>query len=118
MIRKNLIIIIATLILYFVNQTFKCSYPNGYFSWFMNCYFNDIIGGITFIAYTNIFFELHNQPTKSLLTIELVLLGCGLFWEIVTPIYRKNTVGDFWDIIAYLFGGFWYWILIKKLKNN
>ena len=33
------------------------------------------------------------------------LLLCGLFWEVVTPLYLPRSVGDPWDILAYAVGG-------------
>ena len=46
--------------------------------------------------------------------IEALLLLAGLFWEYVTPLFRENTVSDIWDVVAYMMGGFLYWILTRK----
>ena len=115
MIKKNVTIILITLLLYFFNQMMKSNYSNVYIYWFMNCYFNDMIGGMTFMSYVNIWFEIYKRPTKSLLVIEVILFICGLYWEIITPMYRADTVGDCWDIVAYMAGGILYWVIGIKL---
>lgn len=45
---------------------------------------------------------------------SLFLLGCGLFWEVVTPMYLPRAVGDLWDLVAYWLGGSVCWILDNK----
>ena len=80
----------------------------------MNCYFNDFIGGITFTAYVNYVAILNNRCFIKLWQIECLLLICGFFWEYITPIFRTNTTCDNWDIIAYMLGGFMYWLIIRK----
>ena len=74
------------------------SIANDAIRWFMTCYFNDMIGGITFTAYCCIFVELYKG-------------------SIITPLYR-NTTSDPWDIVAYMFGGLLYWVIIKIWTKN
>lgn len=105
--------IFITLGLYAINQSYKTNISHEYLRWFMCCYFNDVIGGITFIAYTNAILHFSCHSIKKLAYIELLLFGCGLFWELITPLFRKNTVADPWDIIAYMVGGVIYWIITK-----
>ena len=33
------------------------------------------------------------------------LLACGLFWEVVTPLYLLRSVGDLRDVLAVWLGG-------------
>ena len=80
----------------------------------MTCYFNDIIGSITFVSYVNLICGLQEYRIAKLWQIELLLLGSGVFWEYITPLFRKNTTTDFWDLLAYLSGGLLYWIILKK----
>ncbi len=82
--------------------------------WFLLCYFNDTIGGITFTAYCNIVFSIYNRKMVRLWQIELLLFIAGLFWEYVTPVFRTYTVSDAWDIVAYMMGGLIYWLITRK----
>jgi putative effector of murein hydrolase len=116
--KKNILLIAITLILYLINQYIKTKISYETIRWYLNCYFNDTIGGITFIAYCNIMFELYRKPITKLWKIELLLLGCGIFWEYITPLYRHNTVSDKWDVVAYMVGGVIYWILIKDFRRE
>lgn len=118
--RKNVSIIMVTIIIYVFNQMFKNTIPVISLKWFMTCYFNDIIGSVTFIAYCNLIFAMGNKNIVKIWQIELLMLGCGIFWEYITPFFRKNTVSDIYDIGAYMFGGLIYWMIFKALawKNH
>ena len=112
--RNNLVIIAITITLYIINQIIKKQIPIEPIRWFMSCYFNDTIGGMTFIAYCNIVFSFYNRKMVKLWQIEALLFFAGLFWEYVTPLFRENTISDIWDVFAYMMGGFLYWILTRK----
>lgn len=115
--KYNLTIIAITLILYSFNQITKSFIYIKAIKWFMVCYFNDIVGGITFISYCNVICGVFvNRQIIKLLQIEMLMFFCGLFWEYITPIFRKNTTSDIWDILAYMIGGFIYWIIVKRIK--
>lgn len=116
--KKNIFIIGITVVIYMVNQTIKTRIPVEAVRWFMSCYFNDTIGGITFMAYCNIVFSFYNRKMTKLWQIGLLMFFCGVFWEYLTPIFRMNTVSDVWDIVAYMLGGFLYWIIIKEERNG
>ncbi len=116
--KKNLLIIGITIVLYITNQIIKTKIPIKPIRWFMSCYFNDTIGGITFLAYCNIVFSFYNRKIVKLWQMELLMFLSGLFWEYVTPIFRQNTVSDVWDIFAYMVGGFLYWLIIRKEQNG
>ena len=115
--KKNLVIILSTVLLYLLNQQFKGQISNESIKWFISSYFNDIIGGITFMAYTNLVLSFRNIIISKLWQIELLMFSCGLFWEFITPLYRVDTVSDIWDIFAYMLGGILYWVIIRGKKN-
>lgn len=111
--KKNLLIIIITLALYLINQFVKTRVPIDIMRWFLSCYFNDTIGGITFMAYCGMVLEIFHRKMMNLWQILLLMASCGFFWEYVTPLYR-NTVSDPWDILAYVCGGFIYWLITRR----
>ena len=112
--KKDLIIIGITIILYIVNQVIKAKISIELIRWFLLCYFNDTIGGITFTAYCNIVFSIYNRKMVRLWQIELLLFIAGLFWKYVTLVFRTYTVSDAWDIVAYMMGGLIYWLITRK----
>ena len=117
--RHNFIIVTITLVLYAVNQLIKTKISIKFLRWFMSCYFNDFIGSITFIAYCNVILSFCNKEMTKLSQILLIIFSAGLFWEYVTPLFRKNTVSDIGDIVAYMIGGIVYWLINKILiKRN
>lgn len=118
--KNNLILISITLVLYLINQCLKTEIPIEPIRLFMSCYFNDMIGGITFCAYCSLMLSLCNKSINKLFQILLLMFFCGIFWEYVTPLFRLNTVSDPFDILAYILGGIIYWSLLKyctKGKN-
>ena len=40
------------------------------------------------------------RPVERALPASLFLLACGLFWEVVTPLYLLRSVGDLRDVLA------------------
>lgn len=118
--KADLLLILITLSLYIINQLTKADIVSPFIRWFMCCYFNDFIGGITFTSYVDIILLSKNLTLDTLWKIELLMLGCGLFWEFITPLFRKNTVCDIWDIVAYLLGGlaYYYIFIILNIKNE
>ena len=114
----NIFLIIVTIILYILNQRYKASIKNEQLYLFMNCYFNDLIGGITFIAYCNFVGKFFRREISRLPHILALLFFCGLFWEYITPLFRRNIVADVFDILAYMVGGIIYWGISRLYKRK
>lgn len=116
--RKNFILILVTIVLYIINQCIKNKIPIEGIRWFMTCYFNDTIGGITFMAYCGLVFEHYHRRMTKLWQIILLMASCGFFWEYITPLFRTNTISDPWDILAYVCGGIIYWLIMRSEYNE
>ena len=60
------------------------------------------------------------NPLRHYGWVTLFLLGCGLFWEVITPLYLPRSVGDFGDLAAYWLGGsvIWFAETVKKCKRE
>lgn len=84
----------------------------------MSCYFNDVVGGVTFMAYCGLVFEQYHRSMTKVWQIILLMMCCGFFWEYVIPIFRPNTISDLWDILAYVCGGIIYWLIIRDRNNE
>ncbi|MBD8497374.1 hypothetical protein [Paenibacillus arenosi] len=111
-IRINVGIGTIAILLYIVNnQVMKPSW-NVYF---LHSHFNDVIGGILIVAFTNLASAIGGQARLNLYSVWRILsftLVVGLFWEYVTPLYHQG-VTDPWDVIAYMSGGVLYWALAR-----
>lgn len=59
--KKNLRIMLMTLVAVLVNKHLKNYISIPWLKWFMTCYFNDLVGGITFIAYCNSVFYYYKE---------------------------------------------------------
>ena len=100
--RKECWILFAALCLYMGNKYYRNRFQ---VSEFMQCYFNDLMGGIVFgiIICTASRFWLKREVTIWL--YMLLLLLAGSYWEFVAPLYIKSAVCDVGDIVAYFSGG-------------
>ena len=49
--------------------------------------------------------------------MTLFLLGCGLFWEVLTPLYLSRSVGDPRDVLACWLGGMSLWLWDRHEKT-
>lgn len=77
--------------------------------WFMQCYFNDILAGITLNAMMSLTTK-YNARWGLCLT-----LTAGIFWEYIAPLFNSRSVSDPLDIIAYL-TGFIILTIINKIE--
>lgn len=116
---KNLIIVVITLSLYLINILFiRYDTDIKYLSTFFDCYFNDFIGSITFCAWVNYVYNRNKKKFNKLSHIILLMLFCGFVWEVITPIFRKNTVFDIYDFFMYELAGICYYLLSKLIYRR
>lgn len=86
---------------------------------FMRSYFNDIMAGVLFPAYINIWLILKPCRLSGYIPLLLCTLAVGCFWEYVTPVYHPQSVSDKWDIAAYLAGTLLYcFVNSKAIKKS
>lgn len=84
-------------------------------------YFNDFLGGLAFLAYTNLLIDLvrSRYRIQRLFIAISYIAACGLFWEYVAPLFVPNSVSDPWDVLAYCLGGAAYRVLdASRLRAN
>lgn len=114
----NGIICITVIVMYFANNLFfKQHSGDGLLNYILVCHFNDTVGGLLFVSYTNILLNTRHQMLERWSVILVFCLSAGVFWEFVTPIFRKNTTSDVIDVICYAIGGSIYWLLAKLVRN-
>ena len=66
----------------------------------------DVLAGALMLCVLNAALVAANRrPLRHFGWASLFLLGCGLFWEVVTPLYLPRSVGDPRDLLAYWLGG-------------
>ena len=120
MISMNLLLFLAGVVLYIINRILLKCEIYGDLHWLMLGYFNDFVGSISFIAYCNMVSMLfcHKYFFVKLRVILILLFVCGLFWEIITPIYRTSSISDPWDIVVYMIGGITYYLIYKAKERR
>lgn len=112
----DIIIISFSVFLYLLNRLLLKNITEGLIHWFLVCYWNDIFGAVAVSAYVHLIIFHYSRKEIRIWGLIVILLACGIFWEIATPMFRKNSVCDFWDIIAYEFGGVLYYLSNKVCK--
>ena len=115
----NFILCIVVFILYYANNWFFKGHTSGLLHLLLVCHFNDLLGGIVFVAYANVLLNTRHSMMTKLWHIVLFCLVAGLFWEFVAPFIRKNSTSDWIDVGCYVLGGFLYWVILHcYLKNK
>lgn len=74
-----------------------------------------LAGGLMLCFLNGLLLLARRRPLERFLPASAFLLGCGLFWEIVTPLYLPRSVGDPRDVLAVWLGGLallalWRWL--------
>lgn len=65
----------------------------------------DFLAGAMMLCVLNGSLELlGRRPVRRALAVSAFALGCGLFWELVTPLYLPRSVGDPRDVLAVWLG--------------
>lgn len=64
-----------------------------------------LAGGLMLCVLNALLAAANRPPLARFLPGTAFLLGCGLFWEYVTPLYLARSVSDPWDLLAVWLGG-------------
>jgi len=64
-----------------------------------------LAGGLMLCILNALLAASRRPPVRRVVPASLFLLGCGDFWEFVTPWYLARSVSDPWDILAVWLGG-------------
>ena len=65
----------------------------------------DFLAGALMLCLLNGLLErLGQKPVRGIGAVSAFALGCGLFWEVTTPLYLPRSVGDPWDVLAVWLG--------------
>ena len=65
----------------------------------------DFLAGALMLCLLNGLLEQSGRrPVRRVWTASIFALGCGLFWEAVTPLYLPRSVGDPRDVLAVWLG--------------
>lgn len=114
----NLLLLGLTAAFYITNKLVFQSAAQGWLRWFLVCYANDVWAGLAILAWVNLLLDLGKLPPLGSWRLSaLLLLGCGLVWEVLAPLWNPWSVCDPWDMLAYLVGGGVY-RLIASIRNS
>lgn len=104
---------------YVVQGYLKEAYTNSFVTYVAQCYFNDFLGGLAFMCYTNLLIGLVKLEMrfKTLKATVIFMLICGIFWEYVAPLFVENSVSDPLDIVAYVSGAVVYWVFLLLIAR-
>lgn len=79
----------------------------------------DILAGAWILCFLNLLLVWSGCETiRRMMPAVLFVLGCGIFWEYITPLYLSRSVADPWDIAAYLLGGCIYMVIEKRYSER
>ena len=118
-VNQNRKIIFLVILTYFINQIMKKSALHSNFSgYFFRCYFNDLLCGLAFPAFVNELLIINRFiPIQKLAYIILEMFCCGLIWEYVAPQFVPTATSDPIDILCYILGGIFYWVIAIRRKE-
>lgn len=101
--------------LYWLNRLVLREVTSGGLQWFLTCYFNDILVGPVLLALTSLLLlAARCSPLRRWWPMALILLGAGVVWECLAPLWKPGAVFDWWDFAAYQAGGLLYWAVTRQ----
>lgn len=116
----NLVLILITVGLYFLNNMVLKKYSSGFFEYFFKCHFNDLICPLVFLAYCDILLSTKNKNINKLWQCMIFIFVVGLIWEFFAPLIKAGAVTDYIDIICYQIGATLYWLVrcVTAIKKH
>ena len=117
----DIIVFSITFFLCCLNKIFHFSCYISFFDFFLRCYFNDFIGSIGFAALCDFLLGFAQRKLDRYWKVFLLMMFCGFVWEVITPLFRPDTVGDIFDFGVYIAGGSLYYgttVILRKRSNR
>jgi len=109
---------ISITVLYGVNRFFLIPASSGVLHDLLAWHGADALAGALMLCILNVLLIAAKRlPVRHLLPVTLFLLGCCIFWEVITPLYLSRSVGDPWDIVACWLGGTVMYVVDKKKSS-
>lgn len=103
---------------YLGNRFFLIPHTSGILHCFLAWYSDDLLAGAVMLFVLNsLLAAVHRPPVTSIPAATALILGCGCFWEFVTPLYLPRSVSDPWDLAAYWAGAMGYLAAVRLLKK-
>lgn len=101
----------AIAVLYILNRFWFIPVTTGPLHRLLAWHGADFLAGGLMLCVVNALLALTGRPPlRRFAAVTLFLLGCGLFWEVLTPLYLPHSVGDPWDMLACWLGGVALWL--------
>ena len=86
-------------------------------SFFLHCYFNDLIAGVAFPCYVNFLLTIKKRRILKLSSLLVLIIVAGLFWEFVAPLFVPYATTDVVDLVAYCSGTMIYWGIERVCRH-
>lgn len=112
----DVLIVGAVAVLYGWNRFLWAPQASGTLGWFLRCYCNDILAGLSLLAITNILLAMAGWGPLPFWAGACLLFFCGAVWECLAPAIKPTAVFDPWDFLAYQCGGGIYSLLRRPVK--
>lgn len=104
-------------VLYILNRICFIPATAGVLHRLLAWYGADFLAGALMLCVVNGLLALTGHSSlRRFAAVTLFLLGCGLFWEVVTPLYLPRSVGDPRDVLACWLGGMVLWLWDRNRK--
>lgn len=114
----NILLFVIGMLIYAINTYIRIRTGIYFIDTILDNHFNDYIGGCIFVAYINIVLSYSKYSLLNKWWHYLIIfIVCSFTWEIITPLIKKDSVCDIFDIVAYGIGVLTY-IFLNKIKNH
>ena len=99
---------------YLINRFFLIPVSHGALHQLLTWHGADALAGGLMLCILNFLLIYSGRvPLRRALPATAFLLGCGLFWEWITPLYLARSVSDPRDILAVWLGGITTLLLLR-----
>ncbi len=108
--KYNLIILIASLLLYLINIYILSSFGD-----FFKFYFDDLLAVIILFSFINVIYPIKVDNFWIILIITIV---ATFFWEYLALFIKPGSIFDYFDILAYFISMGIYLLLVYLMEGE
>lgn len=110
---------ILALLVYSINRFVLKLLELPLFDYILKNHFNDFLGGFIFCCYVNILMYYNRKKMITNFWLIIISMFCvSISWEFVFPLFLKYSTSDWLDVLAYMLGTLFYYVLLNKSNKE
>ena len=102
----------SSILFYFVNRFYLKFVTTGIIQRICKCYLSDFLAPLCLLSVLEAVLYLIDKEIRKIGWILAITLLLAVFWEVIGPYINSRLVFDWFDFMAYIAGGMFFYFLL------